>query len=146
MESRRMGQWAYVWGGSAGRWTQRGRRVGGGRQEHCRAHSLSGLSLGARMLLLLSAGHTAFQGSAWGAHAASALCLTLAIRVLPHFCLSFETQLWLQVPLEAKSELSHKVWIGLDGIPKALCITAILALTRHTRTVTQLSPNWMVDS
>ena len=40
-----------------------------------------------------TAGRTAFQGSAWGAHAASALCLTLAIRVLPHFCLSFETQL-----------------------------------------------------
>ena len=105
-----------------------GRRVDEGREEHCRAHSLSGLRLGGR------------------AHAASAFCLTLAIRVLPHFCLSFKTQLWFQVPLEAKSELSHKVWIGLYCIPKALCITAILALTRHMRSVTQLSPNWLVDS
>ena len=73
-------------------------------------------------------------------------CLTLAVRVLPHFYLSFKTRLWFQVPLEAKSELSHKVWIGLYGIPKALCRTAILALTRHMRTVTQLSPNWTVNS
>ena len=73
-------------------------------------------------------------------------CLTLAVRVLPHFYLSFKTRLWFQVPLEAKSELSHKVWIGLYGIPKALCTTAILALTRHRRTVTQLSPNWTVNS
>ena len=103
-------------------------RRGGRRAGALQAHSPTGFRLGAC------------------AHAASAFCLTLAVRVLPHFYLSFKTQLWFQVPLEAKSELSHKGWIGLYGIPKALCITAILALTRHMRTVTQLSPNWTVNS
>ena len=78
-------------GAQAGGHSEGGESAEGGRSTAGRT-AFQGSAWG-RMLLLLSAGRTAFQGSAWGAHAASALCLTLAIRVLPHFCLSFETQL-----------------------------------------------------